>query len=148
MRTSRHERGAGRAASRWRDAPDGRREAITVEGLYLANLLVLPGLAFLALLWLWRRADLPQLARCHLRQALSASLWAIGLLVGFNGLVIWWLGHDVPATWLFVLLYFVTIHSSLVLFGLLGLAQALAGRPYRYPVVGLACPEEETRGRR
>jgi hypothetical protein len=130
-------------------APDGRNLAIAIEGLYLANLLALPGIAFLGLFWLWlRRATLPALARCHLRQAISASLWAAGMLVGFNGLVLWWLGVEVPAAWLFVLLYFVTIHSSLVLFGMLGLARAMVGENYRFPVVGLDCDPEPLHGRR
>jgi len=129
--------------------PSGRNQSVVIEGLFLANLLILPGFAFLGLLWLWwHRVDLPSLARCHLRQALSGSLWAGGLLFGFNGLVIWWLGYDVPATWLFVMLYFITFHSSLVLFGILGLARAMAGRTYRYPVVGLDCPPETPDGRR
>lgn len=54
-----------------------RRLAIIAESLYLANLLIAPGFAFLGLLWLWRRADVQSLplARQHLRQTLAASLW-------------------------------------------------------------------------
>jgi len=130
-------------------APDGRNLAIAIEGLYLANLLVLPAVAFAVLAWLWlRRTSLSPLARCHLRQALSGSIWAAAMLVGFNGLVLWWLGIDVPAAWLFVLLYFITIHSSLVMFGILGLARAMAGKNYRFPVVGLDCLPEPSHGRR
>jgi hypothetical protein len=128
---------------------DGRHQAMLIEGLYLANLLAAPGLAFLGLLWFWsRRAELHALARCHLRQALSGSLWALGMLIGFNGLILWWIGIEVPAAWLFVLLYFLTIHSSLVLFGMYGLSQAMAGKTFRYPVVGLDCVEELPHGRR
>ncbi len=137
---------------RWRErlgAPDGRDLSIAIEGLYLLNLLALPGIAFAALAWLWlRRAALPALARCHLRQTVSASLWALGMLVGFNGLVIWWFGAEVPATWLFVLLYFLTVHSSLVLFGMLGLARAMGGDVYRFPVVGVDCVGMQADGAR
>ena len=56
----------------------GQSLAVWAETLYLANLLLVPGLAFLMLLWLYfkRSADTPALAVCHLRQAISASLWA------------------------------------------------------------------------
>lgn len=137
---------------RWRDlfaAPDGRNLSIAIEGLYLLNLLALPGIAFAVLAWLWlRRAELPWLARCHLRQTVSASLWALGMLLGFNGLVLWWFGAEVPATWLFVLLYFLTVHSALVLCGMLGLARAMGGDVYRFPVVGLDCEEVKPHGAR
>lgn len=135
-------------ADGWWAEPSGRNLAIAIEGLYLVNLLALPGLAFLALLALWlRRRRLPALARCHLSQTVSASWWALGMLVGFNGFVLWWFGVEVPATWLFVLLYFLTIHSSLVLFGMLGLARAMAGEIYRFPVVGVDCPAQVPDGR-
>lgn len=135
-------------ADGWWAEPSGRNLAIAIQGLYLANLLALPGLAFLGLLALWlRRQRLPALARCHLRQTFSASWWAMGMLVGFNGLVLWWFGVEVPATWLFVLLYFLTVHSSLVLFGMLGLARAMVGENYRFPVVGVDCPPQVPDGR-
>ena len=90
-----------------------------------------------------RRRRLPPLAACHLRQALAGTLWAFGLLVGLNGLALYLGGPEVPATWVFVLLYFATVHSALVLFGMFGLARAMAGQPYRYPVVGVDCPGSE-----
>jgi hypothetical protein len=35
-----------------------------------------------------------------------------------------------------VILYFTCIHSTLVLFGMFGLSKALAGQPWRYPLIG------------
>ena len=48
-------------------SPDdaGRRFAVIAESLYLANLLIAPGLAFLGLPWLWRRADVRALPLAH-----------------------------------------------------------------------------------
>jgi uncharacterized Tic20 family protein len=37
-----------------------------------------------------------------------------------------------------VVLYFTTCHATLVLLGVLGLAKALAGQCYRFPLVGRA----------
>ena len=62
---------------------DGQSLAVLAESLYLANLLLAPGLAFGILLYLHSRhvVSAPPLARCHLGQTLSASLWAGVLLI-------------------------------------------------------------------
>lgn len=124
------------------DAP-GRRIAIGAEVLYLSNLLLLPGLAFLGLLALWfaRRHDAAQLARCHLRQTVSASLWAAAILLLVNVLIIALGGYRQPATWVIAIPYFTICHSTLVLFGIFGLARAMAGKNFIYPVVGRPCDD-------
>jgi len=117
--------------------------AVTAEVLYLANLLLLPGLAFLALLALWvvhRRTAAP-LARCHLRQAVSASLWAGGLLIVANALIILLGGYHQPSTWVVAILYFTIFHSTLVLLGVLGLARAMAGQIFVFPLIGRRCDD-------
>ncbi|MBU1691297.1 MAG: hypothetical protein KKD65_11250 [Gammaproteobacteria bacterium] len=119
----------------------GQSLAVWAETLYLANLLLAPGLAFLILLWLYfkRSANMPALALCHLRQALSASVWAGTLLVIANLLIILLGGYAAPNTWVIVIIYFTTCHSTLVLLGVLGLAKAMAGQKYVYPLVGRPC---------
>lgn len=121
----------------------GQSLAIAAEGLYLANMLMLPGPPFLLLLYLYYRKGppLPALAACHLRQTISASLWAVVALVLVNAGIIWFGGYDAPYTWVWVVVYFVCAHTALVMLGILGLAGAMAGRPYRYPWVGRPCPE-------
>ena len=127
------------------DAPEpdasGQSIAVSAEALYLANLLLLPGLAFLALLVLWfaHRRDMPPLGRCHLRQTLSASVWAGVILVLANVLIFALGGYHQPATWIVVILYFTLCHSTLVLLGILGLARAMAGKNYIYPLIGRPC---------
>ncbi|MCP5196206.1 MAG: hypothetical protein H6974_05415 [Gammaproteobacteria bacterium] len=120
----------------------GQGWAVAAESLYLINLLLLPGLAFLVLLWLYRRhrVTAPPLARHHLRQTLSASLWAGALLVIANLLIIALGGYDAASTWIIVILYFTTVHTTLVTLGILGLARALAGQPYTYPLIGKLLP--------
>ena len=121
----------------------GQTVAIVAETLYLLNLLLLPVAAFVLLLWLYRKhlRNAPPLARCHLRQTLSASLWA-GVLLVFANVAIFALGgYRAPYTWVIVVLYFTTAHASLVLLGTLGLAKAMAGKPYVYPLIGRPCPE-------
>jgi hypothetical protein len=123
------------------ELPPGTSLAVTAEALYLVNLLLVPGLAFAVLLvvYLRRIGTAPPLARCHLRQTLFASLWAGVLLVAVNGLILALGGYDAPNTWVILVLYFTTCHATLVLVGVLGLAKAMAGQPYRYPLIGRPC---------
>src|SRR4030042_4246571 len=108
--------------------------AVGAEVLYLSNLLIAPGLAFLLRLWLYfkRSASPPALAVCHLRQTISASLWAGVLLVIANAAIILLGGYAAPKTWMIVIIYFTTCHSTLVLLGVLGLAKAMAGQKFEY----------------
>jgi len=68
----------------------GKRAAIIAESLYLANLTILPVLGFALLLWMHfsGMAQGSALARCHLRQAITGSLWAGVLLILFNAVIL------------------------------------------------------------
>jgi hypothetical protein len=125
------------------DAIPGQTLATAAEALYLINLLLLPGVAFALLLVLHVRhaRTAPALARCHLRQTLSASLWAGVLLVAANLLILLLGGYRAPYTWVVLVLYFTTAHATLVLLGTLGLAKAMAGKPYRFPLLGRSCAD-------
>jgi len=118
--------------------PPGQGLAVAAESLYLINLLLLPGLGFLLLLGLYfrYRNSASPLARMHLRQTMSASLWAGALLIFTNLLIVVLGGYQTAWTWIIVILYFTTVHATLVLLGILGLARALAGQPCRYPLIG------------
>lgn len=126
------------------DSPEpqipGQTLAIWAEALYLGNLLVLPGVCFGALLWLYYRDPAaPPLGRCHLRQTLVASLWA-GVLLGVITAILLALNdlHS-EATWMVVIVYLTAFHSTLVMLGIFGLSRALAGQPFVYPVIGVPC---------
>lgn len=123
------------------DELPGQTLATAAEALYLANLLILPVLAFVILLGLFfrHRHSAPPLARCHLRQTVSASLWAGALLIAVNLLIVTLGGYAAPYTWVIVVLYFTTAHASLVIVGALGLARAMAGKPFVYPLIGRPC---------
>ncbi len=118
---------------------DDRALAVTAEALFLANLMVAPGLAFLALAWLWRtrRTGASRLARCHLDQTFWVSLIGGALLVLASGGVLLLGGLHWPWTWVIVILYFTCVHSTLILLGMVGLARAMAGREYVYPLIGV-----------
>lgn len=117
--------------------------AVTAEGLYILNLLLLPGAAFLILLLLYflKYDKAPPLAAAHLSQTIRASLWAGVLLIIVNGLILLLGGYDGPWTWVVLITYFTICHASLVMLGILGLAQAMAGRCWQYPLVGKPLPD-------
>ena len=119
-------------------SPPGQGLAVLAQALYLANLLLAPGLAFAALVWLYlrRHASAPPLAQAHLGQALSASLWAGVLLVVVNLAAVLLGGYRGVHTWVIVILYFTFIHSTLVILGIVGLSKAMAGQAWAMPILG------------
>jgi uncharacterized Tic20 family protein len=116
----------------------GKTLAVAAETLYLVNLLLLPGLAFVALLalYLTRHRTAAPLAVNHLSQATGVSVIG-GTLIVTVILAVVLPGVLEPAwTWVLVVLYFTFVHSTLILLGVLGLVRALAGQHYRYPLLG------------
>ncbi len=122
----------------------GQGLAVLAESLYVANLLILPFLAFaiLVIVYLTKRALAPPLAKSHLDQTVFAS---IGIAVMFIvcagtifGLRTW--GLEDVAIWVIVVIVFTIIHATMVLLGVLGLAKAMAGKCWRYPVFGRKLP--------
>ena len=105
--------------------------AIIAQVLYLSNLLALPLLSLVALLYLYRRYaqsdDL--LGRCHLQQMVKLSLWFFIIVVG-GALLIWLIVGDSIAGISMVVLYAVVMHTAFVLLGVLGLANAISGKHF------------------
>lgn len=123
---------------------DGKDFAVLVESLYVANLLILPVLAFiiLALLFFKKHGSLPALADSHLEQTMSASIW-IGVFFFITALTVMLMnlvGIEDVTLWMTAIITFTIIHATMVLFGVFGLAKALSGKCWRYPVVGKPLP--------
>src|SRR5574337_1836772 len=116
----------------------GPRLAILAEALYLANLLIAPGLAFLVLLVLWwrHRASATLIVRNHLRQTVVASIYGGAMLVGVSVVIFLLGGFNDPWSWVLGILYFVSFHATLVIFGVVGLNHAILGRSWQYPFIG------------
>ena len=114
--------------------------AVLASSLYLLNLLLLPGLAFAVLVWLWatRRSNASAVDRSHLDNAVRGSLLAGVMLAGVSLLILALGGFGQAATWVALILYVVTIHAALVLVGVLMLVKALAAQPFRFPLVGVS----------
>ena len=116
----------------------GKTLAVTAETLFLVNLLLLPGLAFLALLLLYlaKRNSSAPLAANHLAQTTGVSVVGGALIVLVIALIVALGGFESGYTWMVVILYFTFIHSSLILLGVMGLVKAMAGQHFRYPLIG------------
>jgi uncharacterized Tic20 family protein len=116
----------------------GPQLAVVAEALFLINLMLLPGIAFIALMVLWARnkdhAD--PLVRNHLRQTGWTCVWGGLLLVCISVAILLLGGFDNPWTWVIGILYFVLVHAGLILLGVMGLSRAINGRSWRYPVFG------------
>jgi len=115
-----------------------RGQAIRAQALYLLNLTLLPGIAFLMLWRLQASApvDAGAFARQHLRQAFVASIWSGALLVVVVALFASLANPQRPATWIAILVYTICVHSTLLLAGVIGLSRAMAGQAWRYPLIG------------
>jgi len=120
----------------------GQGLAVTAEALFLINLLLLPGLAFVVLLVLWwrKRDAAPAIAAAHLNQAVSASLWAGVLLVIANAAVIVLGGYQGAQLWVVAILWFTVFHSTLLFLGMFGLSKAMSGQCWRFPLIGRPLP--------
>jgi O-antigen ligase len=120
------------------DNEAGKSLAITAQSLYLVNLMLAPGLAFVLLLLLYRfnrgRAD--ALAMNHLSQTVGVSLVGGALIVVASAVLLLLGGLDSGYIWMVVILYFILIHSSLILMGVMGLVKAMDGQHYVFPLIG------------
>lgn len=128
---------------------DGQNFAVLFESLYVANLLILPVLAYviLVILFFKKHGSLPALAESHLEQTMSACIWiAVMVFVGSITIMILRFNEIEEATlWVVVVIVFTSLHATMVLLGVLGLAKALSGKCWRYPLFGKplppGCPE-------
>jgi len=106
--------------------------------LYLLNLLLIPGLAFVLLIWLYQRNkdSGSDFVLQHLRQNLLAMVVSGVAILGVSIAILLLGGFSSPWTWMVLILYGVTIHATLVLLGILSVVKASNGEAFRYPLFG------------
>lgn len=125
---------------------EGQDTAVLIESLYVANLLIVPGLGFLGLLYIFmtKYQTLPTLAKSHLEQTLSACVWIAVMFVTATTTIIAmkYSGVEDVTLWMIVVILFTLLHASMVFLGILGLSKALAGKCYRYLIVGRPLPHD------
>lgn len=110
--------------------------ALIAQSLYLANLLAVPIIAMFMLFYFsWRyRNTQDSLGACHLFQASALTLWFMLLVVG-GALLIWLTVGDSPAGMSMTILYAIVMHTSFVMVGVIGLANAISGKHF-HPING------------
>ncbi len=107
--------------------------AIIYQSLYLANLLLLPLISFLALIYYFHKTTqekpqrfyLSKFNKIHLYRSIQISALA-GVLLGIAPVFYIFYSAQFGASIMVVIFYFVTLHSCFVLIGLLNLARAMA----------------------
>lgn len=118
----------------------GQNMAVLAEALYLINLLLLPGIAFVLLLGLWLKYkdSAPALARQHLKQTTFVSMIGGFLIIVLSALILALGGLNWEWTWVILIIYFTCVHSTLVLLGMYALIKAMNGQTWRFPLIGPA----------
>ena len=117
---------------------------VVLHGLYLINLLALPGLAMIPMMYLcrlhWHSRD--RVTFCHVRQVLAATIWF--LLVFFGGVLLFWLvGDNSPHHWTMLLMYLIVFNTTFVMVGMVGLAKAITGKTYRPYLIGVPFTDDD-----
>jgi uncharacterized Tic20 family protein len=123
----------------------GQNLAVLAEALYLINLLLLPGIAFVLLLGLWLKYkdSAPALARQHLKQTTFVSMIGGFLIIVLSALIVALGGLNWEWTWVILIIYFTCIHSTLVLLGMYALIKAMNGQTWRFPLIGPAIDDSK-----
>jgi len=118
----------------------GQNLAVLAEALYLINLLLLPGIAFVLLLGLWLKYkdSAPALARQHLKQTTFVSMIGGFLIIVLSALILTLGGLNWEWTWVILIIYFTCVHSTLVLLGMYALIKAMNGQTWHFPLIGPA----------
>lgn len=103
-----------------------KRSAIIYQSLYLMNLLLIPGIAFVILLWLFAKENAtPGWQRIHLFRSLQLSILA-GLFIVIVPLTVVFTTNQLEASIMVMVVYLVTIHAAFVMLGMLNVARAMA----------------------
>jgi len=114
------------------------RLATWAGSLYLLNLLLIPGLAFLSLIYLYfkNKDNCSAFVLGHLRQNLMAMVASGFAIVGVSTAILLLGGFDSPWAWMVMILYGVTIHATLVFLGIFSVVKSGNGEPFQYPLLG------------
>ncbi|MBA6347600.1 MULTISPECIES: hypothetical protein [unclassified Colwellia] len=106
-------------------AKDGR-DAIIYQSLFLMNLLLIPGLSFLILIWLFIKKKHQKGWQCiHLYRSIQLSILA-GFFIIVIPLVVLLTTDAFEVSLMVMIIYFVTMHAAFVLLGMLNVSRAMA----------------------
>ena len=105
--------------------------AILYQSLYLANLLLLPVISFLVLVWFLvvelkakNKISISRFSRVHLIRAIQLSVVA-GVFLVIIPLFFMLFTSQFSASLMFSIVYFVTFHALFILIGMFNLSRAM-----------------------
>jgi len=113
----------------------GNRFAIIYQSLYLANLLLLPVISFLVLVYYFHKATqyppqatkISNFNKIHLYRSIQLSALA-GVVLGMVPVIYIFYSAQFGASLMVMVFYFITLHACFVLLGMLNLAKAMANK--------------------
>ncbi len=130
-----------------RSARPSGKFAVICQSLYLANLLLVPGLFFLVLIYYYNQLKQQQkvmndsddnvlvnravqlknlgIGKIHLIRSIQLSVLA-GILLAIIPLTIIYFSSELQTSIMVGLIYFVTLHAGFVLIGMFNLSRAMA----------------------
>ncbi|MCK5697403.1 MAG: hypothetical protein KAI02_04520 [Gammaproteobacteria bacterium] len=111
--------------------------AIFAETLFLANLLLIPIIPFLILLYLFKQYfhKKDSIAYNHIRQTLIASVFA-GIFIIIIAVVFYFFSAtSAGITWTIIITYITCVHSVFVMLGIYGLSKAMSGQLVKFPLI-------------
>lgn len=103
------------------------KSASTIALWSILNLTFLPGLAFIILLLQRKKHGAKSLSNYHLKFAIKLNLSAAGALIFVSVLMILLGGFNSGWTWVFVITYFVLVHTIFIVIAVWALIRAWAG---------------------
>ena len=103
------------------------KRASTSSFVSLLNLTALPGIAFMVLLFLYRKTGPETIDRYYVVLGIKTNLLAAAALVLVTALMILMGGFDSPWTWVYVISYFVFVHAMFILFATWTLTRSWTG---------------------
>ncbi len=105
-----------------------KKVAIIAQSLYLANLLVLPGVAFIVLAFYFKtHFKKPGSARFHLYRAVQLSV-INGILLAIVPLIYILLAANFSTALMLTIFYVVCMHTAFVMLGMLNLSRAMVAK--------------------
>ncbi len=111
--------------------------AMMAEALFLANLLLIPIIPFLFLVYLFSkyRNQKDSIAYNHISQTLTASIFAGIFIVLIAAGFYFFSTTSTAITWTIIITYLTCVHSIFVMLGIYGLSKAMSGQIVKFPLI-------------
>lgn len=93
----------------------------------LLNLSLLPGIGFLILLVLYRKSTAGDYDNYYAIIGIKTNLTAAVVLILVSGLMVFLGGFDSPWTWVYVISYFVMVHTAFIMHATWALVRSWSG---------------------